>query len=642
MCGISGIVYFNDQRVNHENLRRFNDELVHRGPDSEGVFIDKQNNLGLAHRRLAILDLSSGGHQPMPFNDENYWIVFNGEIFNFLELKAELSKLGYTFRSTSDTEIILAAYQEWGEKCVGRFNGMWAFCIYDKKSNHLFLSRDRFGIKPLHFVFNKNKMFAFASETVAFDKLEGYKKEIDSNNLLFNIERPYSLEATGHTIYNGISQLKAGCNIKLNLDNRELHEYEWWNTLNNLVEVPDNFIEQAEEFRALFEDATRIRMRADVPLASALSGGLDSSAVYCTINYLMERNEVDRYNSNWQSAFNIGYPGSLFDESNYAKEVIEYTKGKGVYLVPNENNLVDEIVSSTLLFDNIYNLPIYGATKVYEAMNKRGFKISMDGHGVDEMMYGYSHQVKFAYEEAKRSNDLKSMKTFKGIYSEMFPASSKMEELNRLDSVVIPNSNNPSIVSRAISKVKRELFKVDQNKGWYNQKYEPLPLETKTNRNWSPVEQSLFESFHHTILPTILRNFDRAGMQKSMELRMPFMDWRLVSYVFSLPLSSKLGDGFTKRVLRESMRGRMPETIRQRTIKVGMSSPLPDWFGNQLKSFIMDEITSNSFHNNGLFNSNAVIAYAETRMKNNSWKYGECTKFWSLLNAHILMKNNND
>jgi asparagine synthase (glutamine-hydrolysing) len=217
-----------------------------------------------------------------------------------------------------------------------------------------------------------------------------------------------------------------------------------------------------------------------------------------------------------------------------------------------------------------------------------------------------------------------------------------MEELNRLDSVVIPNSNNPSIVSRAISKVKRELFKVDQNKGWYNQKYEPLPLETKTNRNWSPVEQSLFESFHHTILPTILRNFDRAGMQKSMELRMPFMDWRLVSYVFSLPLSSKLGDGFTKRVLRESMRGRMPETIRQRTIKVGMSSPLPDWFGNQLKSFIMDEITSNSFHNNGLFNSNAVIAYAETRMKNNSWKYGECTKFWSLLNAHILMKNNND
>ena len=639
MCGISGIIYFNEQRVNHHNLRRFNDQLTHRGPDSDGVFIDEESNLGLAHRRLAILDLSSGGHQPMPFFEENYWVVFNGEIFNFLELKMELSKLGYSFRSTSDTEVILAAYQEWGEECVERFNGMWAFCIYDKKAKNLFLSRDRFGIKPLHFVFNKNRMFAFASETIAFNELEGYKKEIDSNNLLFNIESSYSLEGTGHTIYKGICQLKAGCNIILNLENNELHEYQWWNTLNNLVEVPYTFIEQAEEFRALFEDSTKIRMRSDVPLASALSGGLDSSAVYCMINHLMKNNQVDRCNSNWQSAFNIGYPGSLFDESSYAKEVIEYTKGKGVFLVPNENNLVDEIVSSTLLFDNVYNIPVYGATKVYEAMSEKGYKISMDGHGVDEMMYGYTHYTKLAYEEAKRSNDLAKMKSFKGIYSELFSEDSKLAEIQSLDSAVTSSSSNLSIASRVINKLKRELFKVEQNKGWYNQPYSPLPLETKTNSNWSPVEKNLFDSFHYTLLPTILRNFDRAGMQKSMELRMPFMDYRLVSYVFSLPLSSKLGDGFTKRILRESMKGLMPETIRKRTIKVGMSSPLPDWFGNQLKSFIMDEIDSNSFHNNDLFNSKEIVAYAEKRMKNNSWKYAECTKFWSLLNAHILMKN---
>lgn len=645
MCGISGLVYFNDIKVSHNIISDFNNQLRHRGPDGHNVWIDEELNIGLGHRRLSILDLSENGSQPMSFANERYWMVYNGEVFNFIELRDELIQLGHSFRSNSDSEVVLAAYVEWGSACVNKFNGMWAIAIVDQQKKELFLSRDRFGIKPFHYT-NANGIFAFASESIAFNKLHGFEKRIHRNNILHSIRNVYALEATGETIYEDIQQLRAGHNATLNLKTGAFKEYEWWNTLDNRVDVPTKYEDQITVFRELLENATKIRMRSDVPLASALSGGVDSSAVYCMINHIMKEQEGGRVPIDWQKAYNVGFPGSIFDESRFAKQVIEYTGGEGRYLLPDYSNLVDDIVNTTVLFDSIYNMPVYPMSMVYGKMQEDGYKISMDGHGVDEMMFGYKFSIKNLYVEAILNGNKEQEKSIRETYLGMFPKEEHAVEIASLSALVAEKTpKKASILQRGLGKIGR-MFKpaptVSPSLLSFLEQGEAPSLRANTPaKSISRGNSHLNDLFHQSVLPTILRNFDRGAMQKSIEIRMPFMDWRLVSYVFSLPVESKLGGGYTKRILRDSMRGIMPEGILTRKLKVGMSSPMPKWFGNELKSFILDELNSDSFQKNDLWNAKGILSFVEDRMKNNSWTYEECIEFWPLFNAHILIKNLN-
>lgn len=642
MCGISGLVYFNDIKVSHNIISDFNNQLKHRGPDGHNVWIDEELNMGLGHRRLSILDLSDQGSQPMSFANERYWMVYNGEVYNFIELRQELTQLGHSFRSESDSEVVLAAYIEWGQDCVKRFNGMWAIAIVDREKKELFLSRDRFGIKPFHYT-NTNGVFAFASESIAFNKLHGFQKRIDRNNTLYNIRNVYSLEATGETIYENIRQLRAGHNATLNLNTGAFKEYQWWNTLENNVDIPTKYEDQVTVFRALLEDATKIRMRSDVPLASALSGGVDSSAVYCMINHIMKGQAVNRVHEDWQKAYNIGFPGSIFDESHFAKQVIEYTGGQGRYLLPDYSNLVDDILTSTILFDGIYNIPIYPMSMVYGGMQGDGYKISMDGHGVDEMMFGYKGSIKNLYIQAVQDGNKEQEASIRETYLSMFPKEEHTAQVAALALLAKPPSlKKASILQRGIGKIGR-MMKGSPNLSpsllsFLEQGQAPKSIVNTPMDSISKGNLHLHELFHQSVLPTILRNFDRGAMQKSIEIRMPFMDWRLVSYVFSLPVESKLGGGYTKRILRDSMKGIMPESILTRKLKVGMSSPMPKWFGDELKPFILDELNSVSFQNSDLWQAKGVLSFVEDKMKNNSWTYEECIQFWPLFNAHILTK----
>ncbi|BDS14660.1 asparagine synthase (glutamine-hydrolyzing) [Aureispira anguillae] len=643
MCGISGVVYFNEIEVSHEIISDFNNQLVHRGPDGYDVWVDKDLNIGLGHRRLSILDLSEKASQPMSFANDRYWMVYNGEVYNFIELRDELTKLGHSFRSDSDSEVVLAAYTEWGGDCVNRFNGMWAIAILDRHKKELFLSRDRFGIKPFYYT-NANGVFAFASESIAFHKLHGFKKEFHKNNLLYNITNPYSLEGTGQTIYKDLYQINAGHSAVLDLKTGAFNEYQWWDTFKNQVEVPTKYEDQVAVFRELVEDATRIRMRSDVPLASALSGGVDSSAVYCLINHIMKKQDVRRVHSDWQKAYNIGFPGSIFDESHFAQQVIDYTGGQGRFLLPDYSNLVDDIVASTLLFDNIYNIPIYPLSMVYGGMQQDGYKISMDGHGVDEMMFGYRASIKGVYRDALQSGNKEQEQAIRETYIGMFPKEEQSKQAKLLEALGHTQKEKLNLLQRGIRKVGRFLNQEKPSPSFFSflEKstpiaYPPLSLDNSMSKG----NVHLYEMFHQSVLPSILRNFDRGAMQKSIEIRMPFMDWRLVSYVFSLPLESKLGGGYTKRILRDSMTGIMPEAIRTRKLKVGMSSPMPKWFGNELKPLIMDELQSIAFQNNDLWDAKAITAFVENRIKNNTWTYEECIQFWPLFNAHIITKNLN-
>ena len=312
MCGILGTIPSTDG----SKFKKALDTLYHRGPDAYGVE-NIGNYITLGHRRLSIVDLSPKGHQPMSDISSRYTLTFNGEIYNFIEIRAELKERGYVFRSHSDSEVVLYAYIEWGSECVNKFNGMWAFAIWDRLKNELFLSRDRFGKKPLFYAVIDGK-FIFSSEMKAiYPFLKSVKPSTDFSWMKNNI---FLYEATDKCLVDGIKRFPFGCNGLYKDKNLKINRY--WNTLEHLVEVPDNYEDQVEHFRELFLDACKIRMRSDVPIGTALSGGLDSSATISAMAHL-SKGQIDYGKKDWQHAFVASFPGTPLDESKYAKIVAD-------------------------------------------------------------------------------------------------------------------------------------------------------------------------------------------------------------------------------------------------------------------------------------------------------------------------------
>src|SRR5688572_4819729 len=647
MCGIAGIWHLDNKPISIEKLRKFTDSLSHRGPDAGCYWLNSENTLGLGHRRLSILDLSVNGNQPMNYANNRYKIIYNGEIFNFLELKKELESKGYLFTTTSDTEVILAAYDCWGNACLNRFNGMWALAILDAHKRTLFLARDRFGIKPLNYIYQAGKLFAFASETYAFKFLEDFSRSFDTRLLSYNIADPFSLEAHGYTIYENIYQVLPGHYMEVSVDITHPEQKRWWSTLEAMVEVPQHYEEQVEKLKELFFDAVRLRLRSDVPIASALSGGLDSSSVYCSIFHVMNGKTMpERTPDNWQQAFVATFPGTSIDEKAYAEEVIQFTNGKVEYIEPDFTNLAEKIKQETLLFDSIYLTPILALSEVYRAMHQQKFKVSMDGHGVDEMLFGYPSMLEAVLKSRHNGSvqiDKDLLETILQMYFPeerggiktnltMRPSEQGVSTIKKIGRMVIPAGiqrlmNRAGLSGHPFGLINKERLP----------SLSDAPYETATMSNENRIA---FEAFHTNMLPTILRNCDRISMQQSMEIRMPFIDHRIVSFIFSLPFRSKTADGFSKRIVRDAMKNYIPECIRTRKGKIGFNAPMPEWFSGKLSEFILDEIRSASFLQSDVWNGKWVKAFAEGRIKNRSWTWDDCMAFWPVLNAHILLSGN--
>lgn len=654
MCGITGIIHLDGTPLPKSKLVRFTDSLKHRGPDGSGYFIDASEPVGLGHRRLAILDLSKNADQPMPFAEGRYWIAYNGEVFNFLEIRAELRQLGYNFRTESDTEVVLAAYHCWGVQCLTKFNGMWAIAIWDVVTKEIFLARDRFGVKPLYYLHKRGTIFAFASETYAFKFLDDYQRDWDSDKIKLNISDTFALEGKGHTIFKDTLQLLPGHFLKINLRNFNIQQRRWWSTLDNLPAVPGTYEQQVQRFAHLFQDATLLRLRSDVPIATALSGGVDSSAVYCMLKSIARNStlEKERLPENWQRAFVATFPGTGLDEKAYAEQVISYTQGDAIFVPPNYSNLVDDIVNSTIMVDAICGTPLSVVSAIYGAMRQNGYKISMDGHGVDEMLLGYPHFLEIAYADAAQKKD-QMAESYWDTLCHLYTA----ETQSNLTRPITPqkNWNLIHLLKMSLRKHMPEFLKNsvrrliqrptdDVENSWLRQA-KISALEELSDRKvdisgLNAVDRALYAAFHQTILPSILRNFDRASMQNSIEIRMPFMDYRLVSYVFALPLTSKVGGGFTKRILRDAMRGSMPEDIRTRKFKIGLNAPMIEWFGNELSELILDETRSKNFLSSNIWNGPVIADFAASKIKNRDWTWTEAWNFWGILNAHILMSRN--
>lgn len=636
MCGIAGIFRFSSAAVTQPEIKALTDAIIHRGPDGEGCWIHPAAHLGLGHRRLSILDLSTLGAQPIQDTTGKLSIVFNGEIFNFVELREELIQKGFTFTSDTDTEVVLAAYRAWGKECLYRFNGFWAFALWDEDQQELWLARDRFGIKPLYYLHQANHQLVFGSETNQFKYVTGYTRTAHKAHTSYLIQNPWGLEGLGKTIFNDLEQIQPGHQLVVKKDG-SLHQNQWWCTADHLVAVPESYEAQTEQLLALFTDAIKLRLRSDVSIASALSGGLDSSSVYATIHHIVSKGKsLYRLPEDWQKAYVATFPGTEQDERAYAEQVLKHVNGKGVFLDVNtgSKDLVKLLLESVESYDTIYSTPLFILDGVYGGMRADGITVSMDGHGVDEMLYGYTVNVKQALAYAKELGDTAYVEDLTRTYLEMLTPENHQQALQEL----FPQQ--PSLIERILRKLKPSNTGSPVAASWWQPEHTAglsLP-EVTAPEAFKGSEAILYNTFHSTVLPTILRNFDRGAMRNSIEIRMPFLDYRLVTFVFSLAMKSKLGHGFSKRILRDAMKGILPEDIRTRKLKTGFNAPLPSWYRNELKQLILDEVTSSSFINAEYFNGSTIRDFVLDKYQRNSWTENDCFKFWPVLNTHLLFK----
>lgn len=659
MCGIAGIWHLNNKQLEEGKLKRFTDSIKHRGPDGAGYKIFDDVNLGFGHRRLSILDLTDLGKQPMNYADSNLCITYNGEVYNFIEIKKELKTFGYTFYTDSDTEVILAAYHKWGFEAFNKFNGMWAIALYNVSTKKLLLCRDRFGVKPLYYSFIKDESFSFASETYAFKFLDDFNISFNESNLTQSLVNPVLIEGSGNTIFNTIFQVLPGHFVEVDQTTKVIEQKRWF-------QIPQHynskisFAEATEEFNYLFERSLKLRLRSDVPVASALSGGLDSSSVYCKLQEIKKSNQlVERSDGNYSKAFVATFKGTAQDEKIFAEQVINYTNGQVKYIETDFNSIISNIESSCVLFNDITATPISVLSDVYRAMKADGITVSMDGHGVDEMLYGYKSLVGMAINEALYSGDTNYFEDLKSTYLDMFADEDKIDEKLKLD-LKIKKLRALYGLDTKIGELKHDVKSflkghVFPRKEFYQ--YKPLALNNWFLRPSSPAlkdltdkkinigfydqaEKELAIDFYYRNIPYNMRDFDRAAMQHGIEIRMPFMDYKLVNFCFSLPMKYKVGNGFTKLILREAMKGKMPESIRTRKTKIGMGAPLNDWFNDQLSTYILDQVSSQEFLNSNYWNGKEIKKMVDDNCKNKSWQLNEAQSFWNILNAFIISKSN--
>ncbi len=625
MCGIAGIWNRNGKPVSEQALERFTDSIKHRGPDGYGYHVDNAAGIGLGHRRLSILDTSLAGKQPMTLSGR-FWITYNGEIFNFLEIKEELKLLGYQFKSQTDTEVFLAGYIEWGMECFHKFNGMWAAAIYDSEKPELILSRDRYGIKPLYYL-DDGSNFAFASETIAFKNLTGYQRSFDHDNLSLSIADSKALEGSGQTTFKDIFQVKPGHSVIVTRD--KMTSSKWWQSGRSEIDVPADYAGQVKVFQELFKDACRLRMRSDVSIGSALSGGLDSSSTFTMMHHLGTSKNVERMPDNWQRAFTLTFPGSPQDELQYAQQVARHV-GQEINPVLVDYDNVDTIIDQTRLFDSVYDNPNFILVTLYKAMRDCGIKVSMDGHGPDEMLFGYPEMVRAA-------RDIVDDPAIQKDLDEVIRNMVSRPDFTRADA---PSGNNRKsqnqlrvLAGRVYRKLKRELSKASAAQ---QQQTPQLPFTSVPSVEFKEFKDITDHFFHTSFLPSILRNFDRASMQAGVEVRMPFMDYRLVEFTHALPFESKVKAPYGKLILRDAMQGYLPDDIRLRVSKVGLMAPMDQLFNRFLRTFIMDTVHSQSFQQSAYWDGSAIARFVDHKDNSSSWSMSDGMKVWPYINAYLI------
>ena len=586
MCGIAGIIAKGVPRT--ELISVMLDSMAHRGPDGSGV-VDYQlgddTSLTLGHRRLAILDLTEAAAQPMADDTGQFVITFNGEIYNYLEVQAELRQMGAVFRSHSDTEVILEAYKRWGVDCLARLNGMFAFALFDRPAGKLFCARDRYGEKPFLFSFGQD-FFAFASEYKALLQHPGIPLDHDEWRLTRAAHNPSTgLDADRQTVFNAVQQLLPGEAMEVDVRTRKHRIWRYWQITPGPLREAANEQEVFEEFRELLIDSVRLRLRSDVPVGSCLSGGLDSSAIVCIVRRLL--GDDTPYHT-----FTGRFPGTVADEWQYAEQVVNATGVVSHVTEPTVERFMAELPA--FIWHN--ELPVGSSSQfaqwcVFNLARQQGVTVLLDGQGADEALGGYeqyfARYVVALGERGERERLARELPLIRQRYPlALTPPGRALRD--RLPFRIRHWLSNQFGLGTSLLYGLRP--DVAQRLGVEN----ILPRKPGLHALANALEQDSFGRY----LTTLLRYGDRNSMAHSREVRLPFCDHRIAEFVFSLPPHLLMGEVQTKRLLRESMRGILPEGIRSRWNKQGFRPPQDLWF--QSKPFldlVRDTLHSESFRN---------------------------------------------
>jgi asparagine synthase (glutamine-hydrolysing) len=642
MCGIGGI--YNPGGVDPKTAEKISGLLRHRGPDDEGyLFIDRNDNfipaigsdsitelrhlthikqvdesstLVFIHRRLSIIDLTPSGHQPMISSESGNAIVFNGEIYNYPELRNELKNEGYTFKTESDTEVILASYDRWSERCVDHFLGMWAFSIFDRKRKALFCSRDRFGIKPFYY-YETDNFFAFGSEIKALLSLKEVKTELDkvkSIEFLTNGNQNFFQDI----IFKGIKLLPPGYNLtySFNENSSELKKYYSIVLNDSLRKIS---IEDAiREFGNLVDNSIGMHLRSDVPVGTCLSGGLDSGTI---IANLSSRGLPYKVN-----AFTAAFKGNKVDESEYVNRLQKIYDFSLFYTYPDSEKLWSEL--DTFLWHQerpVQSTSMFAQWEVMKKAHEKSVKVLLDGQGMDEILGGYSEFIgAFLMGEISHGNFPGFFKTLMDLRMN-YRTSAVSNELLRAMFYYIPSG------------LRNRLYSAKRlGPTLINRKYSDVTKEIR-------YEKRIFNSVRETslmsvtsILPSLLRYEDRSSMAFSVESRVPYLDHRLVEFCINLPDKYKIYNGWTKYVLRKSSENLLPADITWRKDKIGFATPEKDWvekLGNHLISYVQKNEIPDVMDEDKLFKMiNTGI--------NDPLKLGEIWKFILFIRWYNVFKDN--
>lgn len=614
MCGICGIVSLDNKPIEVSVIKNMADTVRHRGPDGEG-FLFARNQSGnwqttqeikngawqvaLGHRRLSIIDLSDAGCQPMSYHNKQYWIIHNGEIYNYVELRAELESTGYKFNSHTDTEVILAAYDKWGKDCLKYFNGMWSFAILDTKNNQLFCARDRAGVKPFYYFFD-GKHFLFSSEIKQLFCHPAVKKAIN-DGVLYDYLIYSLIDHSDQTFYQNIKQLRAAHYMTVPLDNNKSwspQPVRYWDIDLSKKTVGWTDQQYTDHFNEIFENSIKLRLRSDVPIGSCLSGGLDSSGIVSIVNKLLRR----QGKSEIQKTFSSCFEDTRYDERKYIEKVIKYTQVTPHYVFPSGERLFQELDKLIWHQDEPFgSTSIYAQWNVFRLAKENGVTVMLDGQGGDEILAGYP--------------------TYAGVYFINLLTQGKFfrlaNEMSRYYSLLRYSSDKimQQLLSSSTSKGLFRLFNIKTNRkpSWLNQEFwqkgkELSPYEQRITNNkqeTTMLDKKLYEMFVDTNLSALLHYEDRNSMAFSVESRVPFLDYNLVEFMFSTPADQKIRNGWTKYVYRRAMKGLIPEEVRLRRDKMGFVTPEEVWMKNTMRPQF-EQIISQVSDNDPVFTASAL------------------------------------
>jgi len=611
MCGINGYLKFKNINENslRANIAAMNQAIAHRGPNGMGEFFDE--GVALGHRRLSILDLSEEGHQPMFNEDHSLVLVFNGEIYNYLELIPELKACGHVFHSHSDSEVILHAFEEWGEECVQRFNGMWAFAIWDTKCRRLFASRDRLGVKPFYYAQDEFS-FIFSSEIKAIAVVKPLH-EANLAKVHDYLRYGYSTN-DGDTFFAGVNELKPGHNLVIENFNVKISQY-WTLPQGNVSTESDEVLR--DKFTTLLEDAVRLRFRSDVPVALLQSGGLDSSAICRVVD---DNIEAGRLECESVTAFTAIFPGFKHDESVRTREMISTCKHiKHVELTPTAEDLLQDLTAFIAgMGEPVQSTTSFVHWQMMKAVHEHGIKVIINGQGADEALAGYGpYIVGYRMLDTLFSKPWQVFRQARGM----------QDKIGCSAAMLVAQTFKAMLGRRAASHWRAGIVEDGTTvlSPTFIQQYDHHLAECSMTFSSRNLDQHLRAQIEHYGFNQILHYEDHSAMMSSIEIRSPFVDYRLIEFAFSLPDRLKFENGVTKRIQREAFASRLPESICDNHHKIGFSSPFLDWIKEpSVKKYMGDIVDSESFRSRKLWQGTLVkqrFAEAEKYPNFPFWRY---------------------